>query len=202
MTWSRLFKDVSLTLLASGYPWVNPPQRIHGTSWVSSCRGVLSFPRASSEGSCSAFYDLAWEVTSFISTVFYWLHRFLMSFGRWLHKSINTRGWRSWGGGGILQVATTADLYLHFQKRERTFSSSFDDAVIRKGNYRPISFIDKDVYFFLIASMSLPSQFWACFWQKKIFLIEISSLITHTFGEAEPDMPSVLLGRSGWWFSC
>ena len=56
-------------------------------------------------------------------------------------------------------MATTADLYLHFQKRERTFSSSFDDAVIRKGNYRPISFIDKDVYFFLIASMSLPSQF-------------------------------------------
>ena len=101
MTWSRLFKDVSLTLLASGYPWVNPPQRIHGTSWVSSCRGVLSFPRASSEGSCSAFYDLAWEVTSFISTVFYWLHRFLMSFGRWLHKSINTRGWRSWGGGHL-----------------------------------------------------------------------------------------------------
>ena len=47
-----------------------------------------------------------------------------------------------------MRVAITADLYLHFQKRERTFSSSFDDAVIRKGNYRPISFIDIDVYFF------------------------------------------------------
>lgn len=113
--WSRLFKDVPLTLLAS-YPWVNPPQRIHGAIWVFSCPRVLSFPRVSSEGSFSALYDLAWEVTWFISTVFYWLHRFLMSFGRRLHKSINTRGRRSWGG--ILQVATTALILAFPEKRK------------------------------------------------------------------------------------
>lgn len=50
------------------------------------------------------------------------------------------------------------------KEKERTFSSSFGDAVIRKGNYRPISFIDIDVNFFFITSVSLPSQFWACFW--------------------------------------
>lgn len=53
------------------------------------------------------------------------------------------------------------------KEKERTFSSSFGDAVIRKGNYRPISFIDIDVNFFFyhfrVSSFPVLSLFLAFF---------------------------------------
>lgn len=101
-----------------------------GSSWSVLTPGVWVFPRASSQKEAAVPYDLAWEA---IVHFHYVLLVTQIPDVIWKAdaESINTRGRRSWGASCSWQPQKTYTC-ISRKEKERTFSSSFDDAIRRK----------------------------------------------------------------------